>query len=117
MVGAIVSVVSVPRQADHQGDVVVAPQETTGIDVERLAGRVGVDVRREARVQAPPGLCPRLPWISLADLNTFASQEVREREVVPQCVAGEVDAIQRVPAKVPAQARAAEERGPRVLAR
>ena len=60
---------------------------------------------------------PLRPCLSLADLDPLASEEIREREVVPHRVAGEVDEVRRVPAKAPAQARAAEERGPCIRAR
>jgi Fatty acid desaturase len=60
---------------------------------------------------------PFRPCLSLADLDPLASQEIGEREVVPHRVAGEIDGVQRVPAKVPAQARSAEERGPCLRAR
>lgn len=103
--------------ANDLRDVVVAAQETAGIDVKGLARRVGVDIRREAHNQAPPGLALLLPGRSLLDRHAFARQQVRRGEVVPHRVTGEIDRVQRVPPDVPAQARASEERRSRVRAR
>lgn len=102
---------------DYLGDVVVAAQPANGIEVEALAGRVRGDAGWEAHVQAPPCLAGMLPAGALDHLNVFASQQVRNRKVIPHRVAGEVDRIQRIPTQVAAQARAAEECGPWVGAR
>ena len=77
VIGAIMS--RARPTADHLGDVVVTPQATTRINVVGLAARMCVDVRREARVEAPPCLSPLPPCISIADFDPFTSQEVRER--------------------------------------
>jgi hypothetical protein len=73
MIGAIMS--RARPTANHVGDVVVASQPTTRINVEGLAARMRVDVRRKARVEAPPCLSPLRPCISIADLDPFTSQQ------------------------------------------
>ena len=95
--------------ADDLGGVVVAAQAQVGVVVE--------DLPRRSACRSPAGSEPRAgasvspswaPGLDLARPRTSSRVSRKRRvEVVPPGVAGEVGRVERVPAQVAAQARAA----------
>ena len=99
---------------DDLGVVVVAAQQAGLVEVEGLLGAVGVDLGREADVEAAPGGALVDERLALGDLDAGPLEQERRVEVVPHRVAGEVERVEVAPAKV-AKPREAEELGPGVL--
>jgi len=111
-VSVVVAVVGGARpRTDWLGDVVVPADEAGSVHLEGLSLGVGVDVRREADLEASPLLTCLRPDIAFGDGDSFARQKHGRREVVPPCVSGEVRGIESVPAEVATESAEASEGG------
>src|SRR6516162_4219038 len=100
-VSVVVAVVGGARPpTDWLGNVVVPADEPGIVHVEGLSSGVGVDVRREADLEASPLLTRFPPGIAFAGGDSCPRQQHGRREVVPPCVSREVRGIESVPAEV-----------------
>lgn len=90
--------------ADWVGNVVVSADQAGSVDVEDLVSGMGVEVRREVDLEAPPLLSCLLPGAAFGDGDSVPRQKQGCREVVPECVSGEVRRVECVPAEVAPQA-------------
>ena len=109
MVAAVVG--GVRPATDWPGDVVVTADQAGRVHVEGLSLGVGVDVGREADVEASPLFTCLRPGIALGEGDPFVREKDGRREVVPPCIAGEVRGIESVPAEVATESAEASERG------
>src|ERR1700722_17371777 len=95
--GGVVKAIVRSHAARHVGGIVKPLKKTLIIEIECLASGMGRNPRWEDHAELSPSLTVLVVGLYFFDLNAGQNQQERDREVIPERVACEVEFLKFVP--------------------